>query len=33
MLDSSARLMLCNEHYLEIYGLNPQQTDAGNLAA
>ena len=29
MLDSSARLMLCNERYLEIYGLNPNQVMPG----
>ncbi len=29
MLDSSARLMLCNERYLEIYGLTPKQVMPG----
>src|SRR6266849_3965104 len=29
MLDSSARLMLCNERYLEIYRLTPKQVMAG----
>src|SRR5713226_7651893 len=29
MLDSSARLMLCNERYLEIYGLKPEQVTPG----
>src|SRR5712691_10071944 len=29
MLDSSARLMLCNERYLEIYGLTPKQVVLG----
>ena len=29
MLDSSARLMLCNERYLEIYGLAPKQVMPG----
>ncbi len=30
MLDSSARLMLCNERYLEIYGLTPEQVMPGS---
>ena len=30
MLDSSARLMLCNERYLDIYGLNSKQTLPGS---
>jgi methyl-accepting chemotaxis protein len=29
MLDSSAQLMLCNERYLEIYGLTPEQVIPG----
>ena len=29
MVDSSARLMLCNERYLEIYGLTPQDVLPG----
>ena len=30
MLDSSARLMLCNERYLEIYGLTPKHVMPGS---